>query len=98
MPGDLKAYKEFAELLCNWSTIVLSSIQMCATTITIIYLARKERYKQLSWKIILQIALLWTLPPMIIIGNVWMVRNSKHSLRDVNPAPSDWVFIEFTVA
>lgn len=98
MSGDLKADKEFAKSLCNWSTIVLSSIQICATTITIIYLARKERYKQLSWKIKLQIALLWTIPPMIIIGNVWMVRNNKHSLRGVNPAPSDWVFIEFTVA
>lgn len=45
MPTDLEAKEDFASSFSNWSSIALMSIQMCATTATTIYLARKERYK-----------------------------------------------------
>ena len=73
MSSDLEAKKTFAGKLSNWSSIILMTIQMAATTATIIYLARNGRYKQLSWNIRFQILLFLITPPMIMIGNIWML-------------------------
>ena len=48
-----------------------------------------------------QIALMLVTPPMIIIGNIWMLQNDEHNMRDLNEVETPikrWIFIEYTVA
>ena len=43
---------EFAKRSEIWTSIVLDALQFVLTTISIVYLAVKGRYRQLSWKIV----------------------------------------------
>ena len=73
-------------------------MQFVLTTSAIVYLAVKGSFKQktLSWKIVVQIALMWTLPIMFSIGNFWVVTNGTYVMRR-SIVPS-WVIDEYTVA
>ena len=70
---ELEDEVKLARDLELWSAIAIDSTQLCLTTFAIIYLARHDRYKQMSWKIRIQIALLWLLPLMFSTCNIWMV-------------------------
>ena len=49
----------------------------------------------MSWKIRIQIALLWLLPLMFSTCNIWMVIHQKSILRkDKDPT---WIFTEYTI-
>ena len=50
----------------------------------------------MSWKIIIQFALLWTIPIMVNIGNFWVVFNGSYVVRRSTVPP--WVIDEYTVA
>ena len=71
MSEALENKKTFASKLTNWTSIVLMSLQVCATIVTIIYLAMNDRYKQLPWKIILQMVLFLLTPPKCIDVCSW---------------------------
>ena len=66
------------------------------TTSAIVYLAKEGSFKRFSCKITTQIALLWTLPIMFNIGNIWVLTNGSYVIRR-GTVPS-WVFTEYTVA
>ena len=79
-----------------WSAIALDSTQLCLTTFMIIYHRVKARHKLFTWKIRIQIALLWLLPLMFNTCNIWAVSNDEYVMRrSVTPV---WVFTEFTTA
>ena len=58
----------------------------------------KGSFKQqlLSWKIVIQIALLWVIPIMFDIGNFWVVTNGTYVVSRDTVSP--WVIDEYTVA
>ena len=50
------------------------------TSIALVYLIAKNRIKNLSWPIVIQISLVWLISLLFSIRNVWMVANGDYIL------------------